>query len=105
MSGSGSVLARDIGPVRSPVTRGSYDMIPGRMTAVIGEFRLVSCPNKEAAECRRLPHSQKSTNSSTNYMQRGPASVRNVPLSENHPFNPIVGAPKNHEKNASSCKL
>ena len=38
-------------------------------------------------------------------VQGGPASVRKVPLSENHPSTPIVGAPKNQEKNANSCKL
>ena len=28
------------------------------------------------------------TSLSSNYVQGGPASVRNVPLSENHPFTP-----------------
>src|ERR1700730_1566858 len=33
-----------------------------------------------------------------------PASVRNVPLFENHPLIPTEGVPKNHEKNASSWR-
>ena len=38
------------------------------------------------------------------YGQTWPASVRKVPLFENQPLIPTEGAPKNHEKNASSCR-
>jgi hypothetical protein len=38
------------------------------------------------------------------YGQIWPASVRNVPLFENHPLIPTEGASKNHEKNASSWR-
>jgi hypothetical protein len=38
------------------------------------------------------------------HMQGGPASLVKVLLSENQPLTAIDGAPKNHEKNTSSCK-
>jgi hypothetical protein len=49
------------------------------------------------AACRR-------TGFYANYWQGGPASVKKVALLENQPWIPIDGAPKNHEKNASSCR-